>query len=250
VGWLAIGIAMQILADCIVGLRLLALAARTRRLPELCLGACTFLFGGVGLPLSILARSGRMADPETAALLLAGGFAAQDLACLFLAVGTWRIFRPDPVWFAAPATFGVLAVASLVGEAFQTGYAGGDDGGAWYWVGFFPRAATFAWAGAESLRYHGLLQRRMALGLTDAVLADRFRMWAVCCGGVVLGFAVFWGARVLGIHPARSAVVLALSSAVGIVSAVSLWLAFLPPAAYVARLRRRTLAASAAATSR
>jgi hypothetical protein len=51
---------------------------------------------------------------------------------------------------------------------------------------------------------------------------------------------VFALAKLAGVNPGESAAVLAVTSAVGLVSGASLWMAFLPPRAYLDRVRSRT----------
>ncbi len=238
---LGLGIAVQIVADAVVGVRLLLLARRTRRLPELCLGLCCLLLGGIGLPLSLVARGGLAASrPELAGQLLAVGFAFQNAACLALFVATWRIFRPDAGWAAGLSwAAGLAMLASLVGQAATVGFRGGVDQGAFYQLGFVARALAFAWGGFEAGHYALLLRRRIRLGLADPVVADRFRLWALCCLAVVFGFASFAASRALGVEPATSPVVLSVTSVVGSVAGVALWLAFLPPRAYLRRVAAR-----------
>ena len=47
--------------------------------------------------------------------------------------------------------------------------------------------ATFAWTSSEALRYYGLMRRRFALGLADAVVVNRFLIWG---GGAAISTAL------------------------------------------------------------
>jgi hypothetical protein len=235
---LGLGLLVQIAADALVGVRLLWLAWRTRELPELCMGLCCFLLGGVGLPLSLAIRAGLVAGPETRELWLAGALAIQDLACLALYVATWRVFRVEAEWARALVLVAGLLLAASVPSS-------GSDHGLFYWIGWGARGAAFLWSALESRRYLGLLRRRQALGLADPVVVDRFRLWSICCGAVVLGFLVFLGGRLLALNPAETPAVLATTSLVGLVGGLTLWLAFAPPAAYLRRVEARAARASA-----
>jgi hypothetical protein len=228
---LGLGVLAQMVADAAIGVRLLWLAGRTRRLPELCMGLTLLGLGAVGLPLSILARSDALADPDVRAALLRFALGAQDVAVLALYVATWKVFRPEARWAAGLAcAAGAGFAGSLVGHSANAGSA--------YWVGFALRAGGFVWSGLESTLYVAKLRRRLALGLADPVILDRFRLWAICCGATVVGFAVFMTALLLGRNPAETPWLLAATSAIGLIAAVALWLAFAPPRAYLARVAK------------
>lgn len=234
-GLLGIGVLVMIAADAIVGLRLLGLARRTRRLPELAIGASLLLLGGVGYPLTILARNG-VGGPEGSEWLLGAGFLFENVASAAMALATWRTFRPDARW--ARALFAALAAAlgsSWVAQAIAGDFAPGAAPSPLYWLAFAGRALPFAWSAAESWHYHAKLQKRLALGLADPVVTDRFRLWALNTTSVSIAFAIFGVAVAQGIPVSSSPGVLASSSIVGLISGVSMWLAFLPPEWYLRR---------------
>lgn len=237
--WLGLGVGVQLLADAVVGVRLLLLGRRTRKLPELCFGACSLLLGGLGLPLAIAGRTRLEGDPVLAAWLVGSGLAIQDAACAALYLGTWRVFRPGSRLAAAAVGLAGLALAASVpGQAWTAGYVHATGGGAWYWIGFAARAGAFLWSTAESLRYARLLGRRARLGLAEPVVVDRFRLWALCCGAVSGGFGLYLLSHLSGVNPATSAPVLALTSVIGVIAGAALWLAFAPPRAYLRRFAR------------
>jgi hypothetical protein len=237
---LGAGVVVQIVACAVVGMRLLALARRTREIPELAFGSAFLLLGVVGYPLSIAARA---ADREVA---LAVALATQNLACLAIYLGTWRTFRPQASW--APCLFAaaVLAcVASLAGQALSVGGFSAHGGGGWYYLGFAARAGSFAWAAVESLTYWRRLRRRLVLGLADPVVTDRLRLWSISTLSITAAFGLFLWGRVSTANVAESPLVLAGTSLVSIVGGVSMWLAFFPPARYVRRLLAGTNGADA-----
>jgi hypothetical protein len=228
---LGLGVVIQMLADVVVGIRLLALARRTRQVPELGMGLCCLLLGGVGLPLALLVRSGAL-GPDERGVLLACALGVQNLACFALYVATWRVFRPGSK--LARFGIGVAATALLWSTLGST-----DDGSFAFWLGWPGRAGAFIWSAVEAAHYAHLLGRRVELGLADAVVADRMRLWALCCGVVSLGFIVFFVSRVYGMNPAETPALLVTASATGITGGVALWLAFLPPQWYRARFASR-----------
>lgn len=240
---LGIGVALQMGVDAVVGLRLLALAARTRKLPELGFGLTFVLLGGVGFPLSVVARGELAPSPEAAGTLLVAGFAAQNAGCLALFAVTWRVFRPESRLAAAAVALAAAAfVASLVGHGATVGFHGGVDESPWYYVGFAARGLAFAWAAFESGRYVRLLGRREALGLGNPVVRDRFRLWCLASCTIVATFLVVLAGRLTTGNPVESPWVLGTTSVGGLVVAIALWLAFLPPRAYRERVAARAAA--------
>jgi hypothetical protein len=142
------------------------------------------------------------------------------------------------LWLSAAAF-----VASLVGDSIVAGTWVLRDGGAWYELGFWVRAGSYAWSAAEAGRYYGLMRRRLAVGLADPVVADRFRLWAISSSAITAAFLVFYMGKLWAENVATSVPVLAATSAVGLIAALSMWLAFVPPAAYLRRFRSAPAAA-------
>ena len=233
---LALGVAVQLLADVVVGLRLLVLARRTRELPELALGIACVGLGGVGLPLALAVRAG-LVGADAPGLWLAAALGVQNLACLALWIATWRVFRADsPAARAVVAVAGAALVLSIPGSAADAGVA--------YWIGWAARGGAFVWSTAEAAHYAHLLRLRVPLGLADPVVADRIRLWAISCAMVSVGFAVFFACRVQGLNPAETPAVLAVTSAIGLAAGATLWLAFVPTRWYRARIAARAERAS------
>lgn len=229
---LGLGILAMIAADAVVGVRLLALARRTREVPELALGCAMLLLGVAGYPLSIAARRG-FGGEEYGGLLLLAALTAQNLACLGIYIATWRVFRPRSAGAAAAVVAASAAfVASLVAS-------GSSDAGPGYYLGYTARLLAFIWAAAEAFHYHARLRRRLVLGLADPVVTDRFYLWGVATATLCAGFLIFLYGRLTGPNVADSAPVLLATSLVGILAGTTIWLAFLPPAGSVRRVRAR-----------
>jgi hypothetical protein len=56
-------------------------------------------------------------------------------------------------------------------------------------------ATTYVWMAVEALHYHGRMRRRMALGLADATVTDRFLLWgagAAASAALVVALFVLW----------------------------------------------------------
>jgi hypothetical protein len=155
---------------------------------------------------------------------------------------TWRVFRPDAGWARGLAGAGMLAL--LVNAALRC------------WDGLTqpeiriasevvtesvlqttPVMAAYLWTGFESLRYHGLMRRRVRLGLADA--ADRFLLWGLMALVVTAGVLLNTVALALQIRVLESPWILLGSSATGSTQAVLLVLAFVPPRPYLTWVRAR-----------
>lgn len=229
----------------IVGLRLLLLWRRTRCLPELALGVgllCIglgYLTAGAGLHLREIEWGPAGKFLALGSLLLGVGGSA---AGFFI----WRAFRPESRLAAAAAWTGVAATAGIFAAGLLTG--GFTDMRLWdhYAAALSAvRGAILAWCAAEALLYWSRMRRRLALGLADAVVTNRFLLTGLAIGGG----AVTCGMSIAGVlasqgEPFPPGLELAMA-ATGLAVAVTMWLGFLPPPSYCRLVERR--AASAAA---
>jgi hypothetical protein len=225
----------------LIGLRLLLLAARTRHLPELLVGASLFLMAGIGYPLSSIARQVPGLAPQArVALGLIGA--------LFVVIGvssntafTWLLFRRDVAWARALlASVMLLCIFLFVAESTAGSWTTGSTF-FWPWI---PAAITLSmgWAFVECARYHLMLRRRLRLDLADPVVTDRFRLYAV---GTLLGLitnVVGWVFWCFGLEMLTDPLGAPLLGLLGAGSAVYMWLAFLPPRVYLARVKARAAA--------
>lgn len=238
-----------VLVGGLVGAKLLLLARRTRQLPELAVGLGVFLVAFVSYPLSLASLSPDLA-PGLAKLIFSAGAVASAVGSASIYVFTWKVFRPDAGWargvaLTAIAAIGAFAVVSIVrvlsvatpAEIFRDQLSVARN----VVTGF-----SYLWTAVEALRYHGLLRRRMGLGLADPVVANRFLLWGVSGVSATLGISVSTAVILLGkagagMHPVS---MLAVGVA-GFTSSVSLYLAFLPPAAWLRFVAGRTPEAAA-----
>jgi hypothetical protein len=188
----------------------------------------------LGYPLMIAAD--RIEGPVGRALFIAsvvlvnGGFA-------FLFLFTRRVFRPDAGWALALSVLGLLALgANLALQLVEA--ASREDvriasravGDSLLQIG--PVLLGYCWSGFESFRYHAMMRRRLALGLGDPVVCNRFLLWGAISVAVATGTLANGVALVRGVDVFASPGVLLLSSTTGLAQAVLLFLAFLPPLAY------------------
>lgn len=219
----------------LVSARLLVLAARTRLIPELLLGLSTalplagFTFGFVG------AAVGGGVPPLWVTDV---GGAVCDLGFIATVGFVWRVFRKDERW--AKGLSLVLSLA-LVSMPLFNHWANWENGVP---PAMVPRSVVrticYAWAAAESLRYAGLMRRRVRFGLAEPLLADRFQLWGsahICFGFMLL--LIMAGVK-LHLSGAQFAQFFTLSGFVlGVLAVAQLMLSFFPPERYAQYIEAR-----------
>lgn len=220
-----IGFGAFVVASLVVGTRLLLAGSRSGALPELVIGTSLLAGGGVGYLLVVLTLVLHLFPPP---MLHAGVFLIY-LGTAATSFGVWRIFRPGQVWAGALCAL----LSAILALAFGARLLASPDARAtspWhFWPSTIAGTATYAWTALESLRYHELLRRRVSLDLAEPEMARRFLLWG-CSALAAVGIHVssmmnrFIDPQHIG--PA----ILALQSLLGLVSAVSIWFAFFPPA--------------------
>jgi hypothetical protein len=217
-----LGLGLFLVVSLVVGARLLVLARRTRRLPELLIGAGFVVGGALGYAPENLILHTDWVTPVWRPAVTIGSGAAIRLSALLMAVFTWRVFRPGEPWAAAfSAALALLLLAGWIAYPGPWGLAA--DAWQWRWSLFTSvvRSAAFGWSAVESLRAARAARRRAALGLADAVGAERLRLWGVAMTAVALMSSVPLGTRtvtVLAGHPLVSA----CESLLGVVAAAAM----------------------------
>jgi hypothetical protein len=237
----------SVFVSLVLGVRLLRLWSRSRQLPELAIGASFLAAGVLGYIATVLGNGGTAGLPDAAAywLMISGvGLISVGVALTYFFV--WKVFRPDAAW--ARWLFWFASVALLLTVAPISG----DSGvvvqvNIMTVVGDLVRFGGGAWGACESLRYFGLMRKRMRVGLAEPAVTNRFLLW----GGASLAtgtiFLVTSTEVRLALSPADGSVtpgVMTLISLLTLVTAVSQWLAFLPPARYTRWIESRATAAA------
>jgi hypothetical protein len=229
-----LGFGVFFLASLAIGVRLLALAAQTRRSPELLIGLGILGIGPAGMGCMIgaaglhAAQSG-LARPlaGAAVLAIAGGSLA---SCLF----NWRVFRPE----STRARAWVFATALLYGvgfglEAGTTGFADPLRPGSGTTLTSALCTLNLLWGAAESLRYHALMRRRLRLGLADPLVTNRFLLWGLGIGSAGVGSVIsLCVQQASGLTMSELPALTLSNSLFGLCAAVLMWVAFVPPAAW------------------
>lgn len=235
----AVGGGAFVLVSLVLGVRLLALFLRTRKLPELACGLGLLLMGGIGYPLIAVVQESPVSSDVKIVLLLAQ-MSCHVVGATIFCVFTQRVFRPGAswAWMITGATFAVILGAALVQIQSPGLRAYVEQGaGIWHWHGA-ASTLPLLWAGAESQHYHGLMRRRQRIGLADPLLTDRFGLWAFAMFSAALITIVSITVESLGSSLAGTAFGGLVIGSLGSASAGAIWLAFLPPAAYKRHIRK------------
>jgi hypothetical protein len=231
-----------VLASLVVGVRLLRLAARTRELPELAIGLSLLLMGGLGYPLTMVARLAKRLPDETRIALMAASIALMLVGALAIVLFSWRVFRPGSAWARrAMIGFALLLVACIAGQALGPGLrpVALHNEGLGYRIFMLALGGGMGWAAAESLAWAARLRRRVRLGLADPVVANRMGLWGAGMTASTLISVISQTMGFLGIDFAGSLVGAAVTAPLGLVAAICMALAFVPPDAYLRRVRER-----------
>jgi hypothetical protein len=252
----------NLLLSIVIGLRLFRLARRGSRFgPEFWL-AVYFVFAaflGAGLNISVYAG---LADPSLAlsrehgALVLAASCATYAVGTLGLYVFVWLTFRRESAGARAAVVVGSLLVfGAACAQGLTEGFAVKVFPGVAYWVFYVARVAPYYWLAVEALRYFTLARRRVRLGLSEPLVANRFLLlglWAVAWAAMgfsdIVARSIYWAvagpSAEIRIDTAGPIILttIAITSALNALAAVTLALSFFPTRAYRRFIESRAVA--------
>ena len=225
-----------------VGVRMLLLARKTRGVPELVIGAGSVLICGVGFPASVASGFGGVIEEVNAPLWVASELVTQ-VGIVLLYVFTQQVFRPGVRWAKTlVACVAVYLPVALAGAANALSVAAPSEHSVQVvrselLLCIAGYAGCFVWSAAESLRQYGMARRRRAVGLADGMVVSRFLLWGfygLAATGITAANAV---GVLLGHDISTSLVVLLPAGVLGFAASIAIYLVFLPPDWYQARLR-------------
>jgi hypothetical protein len=237
-GLMGASIVLSTLVGVWLGVKLVLMSKRSGEWPEFYIGTGLLMYAGVaqvGMLLAhIIGKEQPFAVLMTLALIRILAFVA-TLLCF--TIFTWTVFGIEsPVRRAMAALVSGLALvgALLLTYAIWIQLGGGERLPGYYRLGLnVSFVVQFLWMGIESLRYYSLMNRRLALGLAEPVVVNRFFVWgigAVLSGLCVLGLFV---ASLLGHGLADGSVWSeGLVTFAGLLNAVIWWISLAPPAFY------------------
>jgi hypothetical protein len=246
-----------ILASCllgtIVGARILMRSRGAAAGAERWMGlALLFVWAG-GFPLFVVAAAAPSEVPRFAAIALATVCGHSGVACIFLF--TRRVYRPEVGWIraalAVPFLALVVATAGMIAASWETRAsleAMLAASRTWSFLSNNVANAAFLWTAAESFRWWRLLRKRVPLGLADPLVANRFLLWGLFASGTAAGNVVNMVLVLSGLDRLEGSPTFLATTVVTMLSIVPLWLAFMPPEAWVRFLRRSAPSLLGAAT--
>jgi len=245
---IGVSVAIFLLTGGVVGIRLLWLARRTRQLPELLIGTTLFTTSLVFLPLAGASGVGRSPVGEVSLGLLAAALLVMWLGVSCLIAFPWRTFRPHERWAKALALLLSTLMLGLVAGLLMALRASPPEANSFevvkLWSGLMrvPFLGALGWNVLETLREYGMARRRMALGMGDPVVANRFLLWGLSGGSQLAIHATSLGLHVRGVGMLAEPLGLFVVAAGLLLAAAMMWLVFLPPAPYRAFIERRARA--------
>lgn len=244
--WVWVGFLAFFVVSLCVGVRLLWLWRQTRGLPELCIGIGVLGIGPVGFGFSLGGLVVAGSQPLLGSTLLGIGLAAISAGATAKYVFNWRVYHPESRALGGLAIAAAGVLLCLYGYEFAHGrFTRLGEPGVPFLVRTIVQVGCLLWGSAEALRWWRLMGRRVAIGLGDPVVANRFLMWGVGAGAAGLGSLVGSVAQfATGLPSLEMPWVTVSSSLHGLVAAVALWFAFLPPARYRAWLAGRAAPAA------
>jgi hypothetical protein len=233
----ALGGASFVLASLIVGFRLLALWRRTRGYPELFAAMAILTVGPIAYALFVPAVELVDERYELSRLLYIVASGASTIGTAFVASFTMAVFHAGgAARRGAAAVIAALAVSWL-------GIVATDDldlrrlPGLYRNANSFLQIGIFLWSGLESFAFWRMMRRRARLGLADPLVTHRFALWGLALAIGAANLSASYVGLVLRRVP-TGAIELAIGVG-GVLVAICLTLAFLPPRAYRDWIARR-----------
>jgi hypothetical protein len=243
-----IGNGLFTLAMLVAVIRLLLLWRRSRQLPELAVGAGFALIAGVGLPAMVIGGIAAESNTQVDYWLLGFGLVIVAVGVFAVQVFTWKVFRPDAAWAAALAWGSLVAGVVIAAGSLRTIAAAPPDvapaaaGTSWWLALRLLFEVWYVWTGVESLREYVKARRRLALGLSDPVAANRFLLWGAMGAYLALNGAVAMALEQSGMTPMKDSLPALVLGANGIGAGLLITLTFMPPKSYCDWIRRRAAA--------
>jgi hypothetical protein len=239
-----LSVAILVLSALLVAIKTLTLWRRTRGLPELLLGLMLLSATVIGYPLAVACA--RIPATEFLPIHVAYPMAISvGFACMLLF--TQKVFRPSASWAKGFAAIMILALAgcavAYIMEATSAQPRSPLEMRGLSIVNSALIAFAYFWTTSESLAYYRRSRLQLRLGLTSAVVVNRFLLWGLMGGAAGLAVVLNFYGIVTGEF--MNPVMVTLSSTFGLVLASCLFLAFHPPVWYRAWVESRSAAAAA-----
>ncbi len=241
----AVGNVVFVAAIATVSFRLLLLWRRTREWPELLISGGFLLLSLVGFPFLLGAGlSGeRIGDVNLPMAVV--GLVGVGAAIVLLQAFIWQAFRPREAWARHFVLLNVVAAAIWAGLFLRAVVLADPDTAPLEVHGRYSLAIRmhfevwYLWIAVESLGEWSRARRRLALGLSDPVVVNRFALWGSMGVVLALNGAAAMALEARGLNPVKDALPAMLLGMNGAVAGVLMFMTFVPPATYVEWIRRR-----------
>ena len=229
---LGISSLISLVAAFVLGIRLLRLAGRTRGVPELAIGSSFLLGGFLGFLFILIGNpAAGMAFPaHVSELLFRLGMSLVGVGVCFTYVFVWQTFWPNSVAARALALTAIVCILVSISAVWSASIQESLISPL-HLFGEAVRLGGLLWGSSEALRYYAAMRRRLALGLADPVVTNRFLLWGVAMSaGVVASLSGLFMTISGMVNPgAWPYLVLGIFTTI---SPVAQWFAFFPPRSY------------------
>jgi hypothetical protein len=232
-----------ILVSLVVALRLLALSYRTRCTPELylglgLLGTAVLGYGGYIAASLVRITSGSNEITTTIRVLQAAGEVFHDSGVTMILVFVVSVFRPTERWAKyLLAALLLMLWGGDIGWELENGFQDPGPGNLFWWLRHAVVWTYPLWMMFESYRYYGSMRRRLALGLADPLVTNRFFLWGSASVGTALATwtssSTLFLAREAPLVVARAPAAIEIATATfGMATVALYYLTFFAPAWY------------------
>jgi hypothetical protein len=237
-----LGLLLFVVTVTVVGVRMLLLSRRTGGRHEFLIGAGMILIGAIGFPGSAAAGFGRAVGEMNIPLWFLFTLITQ-IGLLLVYAFTWQVFRPAESWGKAIVVAAALLMfVSLVLSARALAAAPPDAisttvSRTGMFIGMAGYCGCFLWSAIEGFVHHRNAKRRLVIGLADPVVVNRFLLWGLFGVAATAINVTSFAGNAIGVDPSTSPLVLVPMGVFGCFASLAMYLAFLPPASYLARVR-------------
>lgn len=226
-----LSVVVLILTALAVAIKTGALWLRTRGLPELLMTLYLSCATVIGYPLAI-AMSLIPASESWQIHVAAQGVTAIGWTALLLF--TWNVFRRDAVWAGWLVGLVVLSIVAVVGmyvhEVMSPAPRTPQEIPGFTASLSVPVSITYFWTAIEAFAYHAQLKRRLRLGLVEPSVANRTLLWGLMSLSSGIALCINVAGLLVGLYMSPPIVV--ISSILGLVQAICLFLGFHAPKWY------------------
>ena len=218
-------------------------------MPEFLIGLAYVAAPALGYPLCVL--SPMLASRAVALPLYVFGETSLVFGCCCYLFFTSKVFRPTETWATWCAAIGSLVLVAAGVQITWSYLVSADqaENVVRARTGLAPMVTVlglyYVWTAFEGFRYYGMMKKRMALGLADAVVTNRFLLWGMC-GLVSLTWNSVSAVCLISGIDLRSTLPLFSTSAGGFANTILIVLIFMPPAAYTRWVNRSARAGALA----